>query len=49
LMHSYAAATRPVTHWPEGDRGSVATMRFPATHPLCHADFELSRWSTEIK
>jgi hypothetical protein len=34
-----------VTHWPEGDRGSVATTRFSATHPLCHADFELFRWS----
>ena len=45
LLHSYAAATRPVTHWPEGDRGSVATTRFPATHPLRHADFELFRWS----
>ena len=45
LLHSYAAATRPVTHWPEGDRGSVATPRFPATHPLRHADFELFRWS----
>jgi len=47
LLHSYAAATRPLTHWPEGDRGSVATSRFPATHPLHHTDFELSRWSTE--
>jgi hypothetical protein len=45
LLHSYAAATRPVTHWPEGDRGSVATTRFPATHPLRHADFELFCWS----
>ena len=47
LLHSYAAVTRPLTHWREGDRGSVATSRFPATHPLHHTDFELSRWSTE--
>ena len=47
LLHSYAAATRPLTHWPEGDRGSVATVGFPATHPLRHTDFELSRWSAE--
>ena len=47
LLHSYAAATRPVTQWPEGDRASVAMVGLPATHPLRHADFELSRWSTE--
>jgi hypothetical protein len=48
LLHSYAAATRPLTHWPEGDRGSVAMVDLPATHPLRHTDFELSRWSTKI-
>ena len=47
LLHSYAAATRPLTQRRESDRASVATPRFPATHPLRHADFELSRWSTE--
>ena len=49
LLHSYAADMRPLTQRRESDRGSVATPRFPATHPLCHADFELSRWSTETK
>jgi hypothetical protein len=33
----------------ERDRASVATLRFPATHPLRYTDFELSRWSTETK
>ena len=47
LLHSYAAATRPLTQWPEGDRASVAMMGLPATQPLRDADFELSRWSTE--
>ena len=49
LLHSYAADTRPLTRRRERDRGSVATPRFPATHPLRHTDFELSRWSTETK
>ena len=47
LLHSYAAATRPLTQRRESDRASVATSRLPATHPLRHTDFELSRWSTE--
>jgi anti-sigma factor RsiW len=49
LLHSYAADTRPLARPRERDRGSVAMPRFPATHPLCHADFELSRWSIEAK
>jgi hypothetical protein len=49
LLHSYAADTRPLTRGRESDRRSVATPRFPATHPLRHTDFELSRWSTETK
>jgi len=49
LLHSYAADTRPLTRRRESDRRSVATPRFPATHPLRHTDFELSRWSTETK
>ena len=49
LLHNYVADMRPLTRRRESDRGSVATPRFPATHPLCHADFELSRWSTETK
>ena len=49
LLHSYAADTRPLTRRRERDRGSVATPHFPATHPLRHTDFELSRWSTETK
>ena len=49
LLHSYVADMRPLTRRRESDRGSVATPRFPATHPLRHTDFELSRWSTEIK
>ena len=49
LLHSYAADTRPLTRRRESDRASLATPRFPATHPLCHSDFELSRWSTETK
>ena len=49
LLHSYAADTRPLTRRRERDRGSVATPRFPATHPLRHTYFELSRWSTETK
>ena len=49
LLHSYAGDMRPLTRRRESGRGSVATPRFPATHPLCHADFELSRWSTETK
>jgi hypothetical protein len=49
LLHSYAADTRPLTRRRERDRGSVATPRFPATHPLRHTDFELSGWSTETK
>jgi hypothetical protein len=47
LLHSYAAATRPLIQRRGSDRGSVATPRFPATHPLRHTDFELSRWSAE--
>ena len=47
LLHSYAADTRPSTRRRESDRGSVATPRSRATHPLGHTDFELSRWSTE--
>ena len=47
LLHNYAAATRPLTQPSESDRGSVATSRLPATHPLRHTDFELSRWSTK--
>jgi hypothetical protein len=47
LLHSYAAATRTVGPAAASDRASVATSRFPATHPLRHTDFELSRWSTE--
>jgi hypothetical protein len=43
LLHSYAADTRPLTRRRESDRRSVATPRFPATHPLRHTDFELSR------
>ena len=43
LLHSYAAATRPLTRRRERDRGSVATPRFPATHPLRHTSFELCR------
>jgi hypothetical protein len=43
LLHSYAADTRPLTRRRERDCGSVATPRFPATHPLRHTDFELSR------
>jgi len=49
LLHSYAADTRPFTRRRECDRGSVAMPHFPATHPLRHTDFELSRWSTETK
>jgi len=49
LLHSYAADTRPLTLRRERDRGSVATPRLAATHPLRHTDFELSRWSTETK
>jgi len=49
LFHSYAADTRPLPRRRERDRGSVATPRFPATHPLRHTYFELSRWSTETK
>ncbi len=49
LLHSYAADTRPFTRRRERDRGSVATPRFPATHPLRHTYFELFRWSTETK
>ena len=49
LLHSYAADTRPLTLRRERDRGSVATPRFPATHPLRHVDFELSGWSPETK
>jgi hypothetical protein len=41
LLHSYAADTQPLTRRRERDRGSVATPRFPATHPLRHTDFEL--------
>jgi hypothetical protein len=43
LLHSYAADTGPLTRRVESDRRSVATPRFPATHPLRHTDFELSR------
>ena len=49
LLHSYAADTRPLTLRRERDRGSVATPRFPATHPLRHTYFEISRWSTDTK
>jgi hypothetical protein len=49
LLHSYAADTRPLTRRHESDRRSVATPRFPATHPLRHTNFELSRWSTDTK
>ena len=49
LLHSYAADTRPLTRRRERDRGSVATPRFRATHPLRHVDFELSDWSPETK
>ena len=49
MLHSWAADTRPLTRRRERDRGSLATTRFPATHPLRHTDFELSRWSTEVK
>jgi hypothetical protein len=49
LLHSYAADTRPLTRCRERDRGSVATPRFPATHPLRHTDFEIFGWSTETK
>ena len=49
LLHSYVADMWPLTRRRESDRGSVATPRFPATHPLCHADFELSRWGIETK
>lgn len=43
LLHSYAAATRPLTQRRESDRASVAIPRVRATHPLRHTDFELSR------
>ena len=43
LLHSYAADTQPLTRRRERDRGSVAMPHFPATHPLRHTDFELSR------
>jgi hypothetical protein len=49
LLHSYAADTWPLTRRRERDRGSVATPRFRATHPLRHVDFELSDWSTQTK
>ena len=49
LLHSYAADTRPLIRRRERDRGSVATPRFPATHPLRHTYFEISRWSTDTK
>ena len=49
LLHSYAADTRPLTRRRERDGGSVAISHFPATHPLRHTGFELSRWSTETK
>ena len=49
LLHSYAADTRPLTLRRERDRGSVATPRLPATHPLRHTYFETSRWSTDTK
>jgi hypothetical protein len=49
LLHSYAADTRPLTRRRESDRRSVSTPRFPATHPLRHTDFELSRWGTDTK
>ncbi len=49
LLHSWAADTRPFTRRRERDRGSVATLRFPATHPLRHTGFELSGWNTETK
>src|SRR5213595_3622684 len=41
LLHSYAADTRPLIRRRERDRGSVATPRFPATHPLRHTSFEI--------
>jgi hypothetical protein len=47
LLHSYAAATRRLSERRESDRASLAMMGLPATHPLRHTDFELSRWSTE--
>ena len=49
LLHSYAADTWPLIRRRERDRGSVATPRFPATHPLRHTDFEIFGWSTETK
>jgi hypothetical protein len=49
LLHSYAADTRPLSRQRERDRGSVATPRFTATHPLRHTYFELSRWSIQTK
>jgi hypothetical protein len=43
LLHSYAAVGRRRA----SDRASVATPRFPATHPLPYTIFELCRWSAE--
>ena len=47
LLHNYAAAMGPLSQRRESDRASVAIPHVPATHPLRHINFELSRWSAE--